>query len=161
MDWNSIIQWFNEQWVAISSTSVLGILSIKTFILDKLNLNKNVSGYSALQTTVIAKENEHTAQLEIIYDEFKKLNARLDVQNEKIDKVLVQNAQFTSLITQTLSMANVPLQAKESFLQNLKSIDVVNLQTLESLKQTLDVQKIAQDLQAKATQVITEKINNL
>lgn len=161
MDWNVIVNWFNEQWVAITSTGAMGLIALKTFVLDKLNLNKNVSGYSALQSTVIAKDSEHTAQLEIIYDEFKKTNVKLDENSVLMKSIIQQNAQIISLNTQVLSLANVPVSAKETFYQNLKTIDGVNLKSLEVLKQSIDIQKIAQDLQSKTTQIITDKINDL
>lgn len=161
MDWNTIIAWASEQWAGIASTGALGLIAVKAFVFDKLNLNKSAESYTTLQSAVLSTEKQNTAQLEIIYDEFQKISKKLEEQIKTTQQVVTANAQLIDLNIQTLTVANVPVQAKETFYNVLQQIGITNNQVLESLKTSIDLQKIAQTLQEKTTQIVTEKILSL
>lgn len=159
--WNEIIAWANEQWTAIASTGALGLIGVKTFILDKINLNKNSTDYNLLQKQVVSTEKTTSAQIEVIYEKFQLVSKKLDEQIEKMEGVIEMNKQVIDATVSALSVANVPLQAKEKFHASLTQIDNSSKKVFESLKETINVQKYAQEIQAKATQIISDKINTL
>jgi lipopolysaccharide biosynthesis regulator YciM len=159
--WNEIIAWANEQWTAIASTGALGLIGIKTFILDKINLKRNANDYGILQKQVVATEQTTSAQIEVIYEKFELVSKKLDEQIAKMESVIEMNKQVIDATVSALSVANVPLQAKEKFHASLTQIDGSSKKIIESLKETINVQKYAQEIQAKATQLINDKIKTL
>lgn len=154
--WETIIGWVNEQWVAITSTGALGLIGLKTFVLDKLSLAKKTEEYSALSGTVIAKDQATSAKIEVIYEQNKALlneNKELKASILNLTSVVEK---FTSLTVQALSVANVPVQAKEGYYNALLETVAVPKTVLDNLKNTVDLQKLVQDAKTTVNSKITE-----
>lgn len=158
--WETVINWVNQNVAELFSGGALAIIAVKTFISDKLNFLKNKEEYKALAETVVTNETQTTTQVEVIYEQnnllktkVETLENQLKIQNENIEKLI-------NLQVQTLSVANVPLQAKETYFNALMETVKPSATVMESLKSGIDLQRLAQEAQAKVSNSIIDKLKN-
>lgn len=157
--WETIIGWVNEQWVAITSTGAVSLIALKTFVIDKLSLAKKTEDYTSLSTTVLAKDEATSAKIEVIYEQNKVLLNENKELKASILELKTTVDKFTNLTVQALSVANVPLQGKETYYQGLMNAVKVDPVVIQNLQQSIDIQKIAQDARSVSVKAITDILN--
>ncbi len=161
MNWTEIWGWINEQWVALTTTGLLGLVGIKTFIFDKLNFAKKKEDYSKFETKVVALNQTTDVKVELIYEKLELTTSKLNSVLEQNKSLIDQNEQMKNLVVQTLGTANVPLASKEKFAMGLTEIFQPNTNVFESFKSTLDIQRLAQEAKTKASDAVIKKLSEV
>jgi len=149
MNWTEIWGWVNQQWAGIASTGAFGLIAIKSFVIDKIGSVRKIENFDALKD-VITTDNELTnTKTQLVYDKLELTMNKFDEIIKQNNVIIEQNEQMKNLTIQALSVANVPLQAKESFFGGLNGVVQANEKVMATFKQSIDLQKVA--LQAKET----------
>ena len=159
--WTEAWNWINAQWAEIASTGALGILTAKAFIFDKIGLSKKTEDFTSLKNVVTTSEQATSASLDVIYEKFEALSMKMDRVLEENQALRKINEEFKALTIQTLSIANVPLQGKTRYFEGLQSVVSGNSFSMDSFKELLDVQTLANQVKEEVSNSIIDKVKGV
>lgn len=154
--WDSIIQFASDSWIELVTTGGVTLASVKWLVLDRITLAKKNLEIGNFQGIVNQVGSDVKAVNKVLYDKFEIFQNQLKEHEAKMEKVTQENALLSDLVIQALSVANVPLSAKQQFFNTLTQAVKVN----DNVKQTVDAILKAQQqtiLQSQEIQDTTEE----
>lgn len=159
--WADIIQWASDQWVELVATGGVTVASIKWFVIDRITLAKKNLEVGNFKGVIQQVDADVKSISKVLYDKFEGFQGQLKQYEEKVDAVTKENAVLANLLVQTLSVANIPVEAKQKFYEGLMQATKINDAVKETLNTVIAKQQEAQ-AQLQQTQVDnTQKLNEV
>lgn len=174
MDWNNLI---NDGTALIASLGLngvtLGMLTFKTFILDKLG-NKNIKklmGFTAVADKNIKENTTIFTELKNqLLADFKSqiVSFKTDIIKEVVEPLKSQvvslskdNEALSNIAVLALSTSNVPLSQKKDMFVILSKVQNISLQAKNILETSIKTQEAQIVVQQTSDNNLEEKINSL
>ena len=159
--WADIIQWASDQWVELVATGGVTVASIKWFVVDRITLTKKNLEVGNFKGVIQQVDADVKSISKVLYDKFEGFQGQLKEYEQKVDAVTQENALLANLLVQTLSVANIPVEAKQKFYEGLMQATKINDAVRETLNTVITKQQEAQT-QLQQTQVDnTQKLNEV
>lgn len=154
--WDSIISFVESSWIELVTTSGVTFAGIKWFIIDKINLAKKEIDVVNFKAKIQDVGQDVKVVTKVLYEKFEDFQKTFEGYQNKIDNVSKENVMLANLLVETLSVANIPVDAKEKFYKGLIDVAKINddvKKTLEIVieKKQEDIQKIKLDTETLAT----------
>jgi hypothetical protein len=143
--WETIVSFAQEQWVGLMTTGGVTIASIKWFVLDKINFAKKESDVVNFKSKINDVGQDVKVVSKVLYEKFEDLQDKFEKQSVKIEAITKENVMLANLVVQTLSVAVVPVEAKEKFFNAMMETVKINEEVKQSFKIILDKQKEHQE----------------
>ena len=143
--WETIVSFAQEQWVGLMTTGGVTIASIKWFVLDKINFAKKESDVVNFKSKINDVGQDVKVVSKVLYEKFEDLQDNFEKQSVKIEAITKENVMLANLVVQTLSVAVVPVEAKEKFFNAMMETVKINEEVKQSFKIILDKQKEHQE----------------
>lgn len=142
--WNSIIEFLSNSWLEVTSTGLVGLASFKWLILDKIKNTKFNLDFNSMKDTLSTKVDKVFTSIDIVFDRVEKLSGLVENLTKENAVKDEQIGALSDLVVQTLTVANVPLEGKKQFYDNLTHVAIVSDNT----------KKILQGVVAREQQVV-------
>jgi len=149
--WDSIIQFAQESWIELVTTSGVSIAAIKWFIVDKINLAKKELDVINFKAKIQDVGQDVKVVTKVLYDKFEEFQNEFEKQSVKIDSVTKENVMLASLAVQAISVANIPVDAKEKFFNSMVETVKINDEIKKTLEIIIEKQK---EVQLKSQETI-------
>ena len=133
--WDSIIQFAQDSWVELMATGGVSIAAIKWFIIDKINLAKKELDVINFKAKIQDVGQDVKVVTKVLYDKFEEFQNEFEKQSAKIDSVTKENVMLANLAVQAISVANIPVDAKEKFFNSMVETVKIN----DEIKKTLEI----------------------
>lgn len=170
MEW--LINTLQEYWVEITTSGALGLIAIKTFVLDAMSSKKNNKAISALfgATTTIKSDVDKTMKSEVtkmlkgsevLFEQLGEFKAVFESVVSEIKDLKIENATLVNLLVQSFTYLNVPLEQKKDTFNALKSISSINDTVLKSLEVSIAKSETKATETRAVRSDIKEKINRI
>lgn len=159
--WADIIQWASDQWVELVATGGVTVASIKWFIVDRITLTKKNLEVGNFKGIVQQVDADVKAVSKVLYDKFEGFQDQLQQYEQKVDAVTQENSVLANLLVQTLSVANIPVDAKQKFYEGLMQATKINDAVKETLNTVIAKQQEAQVNLQKTQTDNTQKLNEV
>jgi hypothetical protein len=143
--WETIVSFAQEQWVGLMTTGGVTIASIKWFVLDKINFAKKESDVVNFKSKINDVGQDVKVVSKVLYEKFEDLQDNFEKQSVKIEAITKENVMLANLVVQTLSVAVIPVEAKEKFFNAMMETVKINEEVKQSFKIILDKQKENQE----------------
>ena len=143
--WETIVSFAQEQWVGLMTTGGVTIASVKWFVLDKINFAKKESDVVNFKSKINDVGQDVKVVSKVLYEKFEDLQDNFEKQSVKIEAITKENVMLANLVVQTLSVAVVPVEAKEKFFNAMMETVKINEEVKQSFKIILDKQKENQE----------------
>jgi hypothetical protein len=143
--WETIVSFVEEQWVGLMTTGGLTMASVKWFVLDKINFAKKESDVVNFKSKINDVGQDVKVVSKVLYEKFEDLQDNFEKQSVKIEAITKENIMLSNLVVQTLSVAVVPVEAKEKFFNSMMETVKINEEVKQSFKVILDKQKENQE----------------
>ena len=143
--WETIVSFVEEQWVGLMTTGGLTMASVKWFVLDKINFAKKESDVVNFKSKINDVGQDVKVVSKVLYEKFEDLQDNFEKQSVKIEAITKENVMLSNLVVQTLSVAVVPVEAKEKFFNSMMETVKINEEVKQSFKVILDKQKENQE----------------
>jgi hypothetical protein len=143
--WETIVSFVEEQWVGLMTTGGLTMASVKWFVLDKINFAKKESDVVNFKSKINDVGQDVKVVSKVLYEKFEDLQDKFEKQSVKIEAITKENVMLSNLVVQTLSVAVVPVEAKEKFFNSMMETVKINEEVKQSFKVILDKQKENQE----------------
>lgn len=159
--WDSIIQFAQDSWVELMATGGVTIATIKWFIIDKINLAKKELDVINFKAKIQDVGQDVKVVTKVLYDKFEEFQNEFEKQNAKIDSVTKENVLLANLAVQAISVANIPVDAKEKFFNSMVEAVKINDEIKKTLEIIIEKQK---EVQLKSQETIdntSEKLSEV
>lgn len=156
--WGSIIEFMNDQWVELVATGGVTIASIKWFVIDRITLTKKNLEVGNFKGVIQQVDTDVKAISKVLYDKFEGFQDQLQQYEHKVDAVTQENTVLANLLVQTLSVANIPVDAKQKFYEGLMQATKINDTVKETLNAVIAKQ---QEVQAQLEQTQVDNTQKL
>ena len=163
MDYNALIQSIMDNWGAIMATVVAGGGGIWA-LLSKISRNKFTHNLNSVEVSLFRKFDavgkttfEVLAKVEGALANVERRVAIMEQSNDALSK---ENLVLSNLVIEALSIANIPLSAKESFFGGIQDMVVVNDKVKSTLTSIIEAQKMQKQLDDKKGQEIYSKLDS-
>jgi hypothetical protein len=143
--WETIVSFVEEQWVGLMTTGGLTMASVKWFVLDKINFAKKESDVVNFKSKINDVGQDVKVVSKVLYEKFEDLQDNFEKQSVKIEAITKENVMLSNLVVQTLSVASIPVEAKEKFFNSMMETVKINEEVKQSFKVILDKQKENQE----------------
>jgi hypothetical protein len=143
--WETIVSFAQEQWVGLMTTGGVTIASVKWFVLDKINFAKKESDVVNFKSKINDVGQDVKVVSKVLYEKFEDLQDNFEKQSVKIEAITKENVMLANLVVQTLSVAVIPVEAKEKFFNAMMETVKINEEVKQSFKIILDKQKENQE----------------
>jgi hypothetical protein len=143
--WETIVSFVEEQWVGLMTTGGLTMASVKWFVLDKINFAKKESDVVNFKSKINDVGQDVKVVSKVLYEKFEDLQDNFEKQSVKIEAITKENVMLSNLVVQTLSVAAIPVEAKEKFFNSMMETVKINEEVKQSFKVILDKQKENQE----------------
>jgi hypothetical protein len=97
----------------------------------------------------------------ILYDKFEGFQSQLKEYEGKVDAVTQENAVLANLLVQTLTVANIPVEAKQKFYEGLMQTVKINDTIKDTLHTVIEKQKQVQENLVVENTQNAEKLNEV
>lgn len=159
--WDSIIQFAQDAWIEIVATGGVTAATIKWFIVDKINLAKKELDVINFKAKIQDVSQDVKVVTKVLYDKFEDFQKTVEGYQGKLDNVTKENVMLANLVVETLSVANIPVDAKEKFYAGLINISKINDDVKNTLQIVLDKKKKEQEQNQTVTQDLTNKLDEV
>lgn len=159
MEW--LIENANALWAEIMATGALGVIALKTFVLDKIGnkrVEKRFLNLNSIQNKIEGKVEKAN---EIVYEKLHSFENVVKEFTEKLANQEKENTALTSLVIQILSTVNMPLEQRQATFEALTKLSNINEQVINAFKKSLDVQKKQVKTEIEHNQKITNDLKSL
>lgn len=153
--WDSIIGFVETSWIELVTTSGVTLAGIKWFVIDKINLAKKDIDVINFKAKVQDVGQDVKVVTKVLYEKFEDFQKTFESYQSKIDNVSKENVMLANLVVETLSVANIPVDAKEKFYKGLMEVAKIN----DDVKKTLEIVITKKKEQVAAQQTEQEKID--
>lgn len=143
--WETIVSFAQEQWVGLMTTGGVTIASVKWFVLDKINFAKKETDVVNFKSKINDVGQDVKVVSKVLYEKFEDLQDNFEKQSVKIEAITKENVMLANLVVQTLSVAVIPVEAKEKFFNAMMETVKINEEVKQSFKIILDKQKEHQE----------------
>jgi len=143
--WETVVSFVEEQWVGLMTTGGLTMASVKWFVLDKINFAKKESDVVNFKSKINDVGQDVKVVSKVLYEKFEDLQDNFEKQSVKIEAITKENVMLANLVVQTLSVAVIPVEAKEKFFNAMMETVKINEEVKQSFKIILDKQKEHQE----------------
>jgi hypothetical protein len=143
--WETIVSFAQEQWVGLMTTGGVTIASVKWFVLDKINFAKKETDVVNFKSKINDVGQDVKVVSKVLYEKFEDLQDNFEKQSVKIEAITKENVMLANLVVQTLSVAVIPVEAKEKFFNAMMETVKINEEVKQSFKIILDKQKENQE----------------
>ncbi len=164
MDWELLIEQIQSNWTAIVATfgeAGGGIWAVISNI-SKSKLGMNLTGLNTafynIETKVVSKVE---ALSKILYDKLEVFEERMKIAESQNLELKKENVLLANAVVELVSVANVPVQAKEKFYGGLNSLSIINEKVGEALNTTIEVQKISKTVELQKSQETIDKLSGV
>lgn len=124
--WESIIEFLNNSWLEVTTTGLAGLAGFKWLVLDKIKNNKVGLDFVSLKNTLSTKVDKVFDSIAIVFDRVEKLSGIVENMTQENAVKDEQIGALSDLVVQTLSIANLPLDQKAQFYDNLNKISIIS-----------------------------------
>jgi hypothetical protein len=159
--WETIVSFVEEQWVGLMTTGGLTMASVKWFVLDKINFAKKESDVVNFKSKINDVGQDVKVVSKVLYEKFEDLQDNFEKQSVKIEAITKENVMLSNLVVQTLSVAVVPVEAKEKFFNSMMETVKINEEVKQSFKVILDKQKENQEKTQENIQETASKLDGV
>ena len=159
--WESIIQFAQDSWVELVTTSGVTLAGIKWFVVDKLNLAKKEVDVINFKAKIADVGQDVKVVSKVLYDKFDEFKIQFEQQNAKIELVTKENTMLANLAVQALAVANIPVDAKEKFFNSMMSTVNINEDIKNTLSSIINKQKETQVNIQENTQETIDKLKEV
>jgi len=159
--WADIIQWASDQWVELVATGGVTVASVKWFIVDRITLAKKNLELGNFKGIVQQVDTDVKAVSKILYDKFEGFQSQLKEYEGKVEAVTQENAVLANLLVQTLTVANIPVEAKQKFYEGLMQTVKINDAIKETLHTVIEKQQQIQETLAVENTQTVEKLSEV
>lgn len=164
MDWNLLIEQIQSNWTAIVAT--LGVSGGGLWaILSNISKSKLGSNLTSLNTAFYNIESKVVGKVEafskILYEKLEAFEQRMNIAESQNLELKKENVLLANAVVELVSVANVPVQAKEKFYGGLNSLSIINEKVGEALNATIEMQKIAKTVEVNKSQETIEKLSGV
>jgi hypothetical protein len=159
--WESIIQFAQDSWVELVTTSGVTLAGIKWFVVDKLNLAKKEVDVINFKAKIADVGQDVKVVSKVLYDKFDEFKVQFEQQNAKIELVTKENTMLANLAVQALAVANIPVDAKEKFFNSMMSTVNINEDIKNTLSSIINKQKETQVNIQENTQETIDKLKEV
>jgi hypothetical protein len=159
--WVEIIQWASDQWVELVATGGVTVASIKWFVVDRITLAKKNLELGNFKGIIQQVDTDVKSVSKILYDKFEGFQSQLKEYEGKVDAVTQENAVLANLLVQTLTVANIPVEAKQKFYEGLMQTVKINDAIKDSLHTVIEKQKQVQENLVVENTQNAEKLNEV
>lgn len=153
--WDSIIGFVETSWIELVTTSGVTFAGIKWFVIDKINLSKKDLDVINFKAKIQDVGQDVKVVTKVLYEKFEDFQKTFEGYQSKIDNVSKENVMLANLVVETLSVANIPVDAKEKFYKGLMEVAKIN----DDVKKTLEIVIAKKKEQVAAQQTEQEKID--
>jgi hypothetical protein len=143
--WETIIQFAEEQWVGLMTTGGVTLASIKWFVLDKINFAKKEADVVNFKSKINDVGQDVKVVSKVLYEKFEDLQGKFEEQSLKIEAITKENVMLANLAVQALSVATIPVEAKEKFFNAMVETVKINEDVKKTFGIILEKQKETQD----------------
>jgi hypothetical protein len=159
--WVEIIQWASDQWVELVATGGVTVASIKWFVVDRITLAKKNLELGNFKGIIQQVDTDVKSVSKILYDKFEGFQSQLKEYEGKVDAVTQENAVLANLLVQTLTVANIPVEAKQKFYEGLMQTVKINDAIKDTLHTVIEKQKQVQENLVVENTQNAEKLNEV
>jgi hypothetical protein len=159
--WGELIQWVSDGWVELVATGGVTVASIKWFVVDRITLSKKNLELGNFKGIIQQVDTDVKAVSKILYDKFEGFQTQLKEYEGKVDAVTQENAVLANLLVQTLTVANIPVEAKQKFYEGLMQTVKVNDAIKDTLHTVIEKQKQVQENLVVENTQNAEKLNEV
>jgi hypothetical protein len=159
--WESIIQFAQDSWVELVTTSGVTLAGIKWFVVDKLNLAKKEVDVINFKAKIADVGQDVKVVSKVLYDKFDEFKIQFEQQNAKIELVTKENTMLANLAVQALAVANIPVDSKEKFFNSMMSTVNINEDIKNTLSSIINKQKETQVNIQENTQETIDKLKEV
>jgi hypothetical protein len=159
--WETVVSFVEEQWVGLMTTGGLTMASVKWFVLDKINFAKKESDVVNFKSKINDVGQDVKVVSKVLYEKFEDLQDKFEKQSVKIEAITKENVMLSNLVVQTLSVAVVPVEAKEKFFNSMMETVKINEEVKQSFKAILDKQKENQEKTQENIQETASKLDGV
>jgi hypothetical protein len=159
--WETVVSFVEEQWVGLMTTGGLTMASVKWFVLDKINFAKKESDVVNFKSKINDVGQDVKVVSKVLYEKFEDLQDKFEKQSVKIEAITKENVMLSNLVVQTLSVAVVPVEAKEKFFNSMMETVKINEEVKQSFKAILDKQKENQEKIQENIQETASKLDGV
>lgn len=159
--WESIIEFLNNSWLEVTATSGIGLMGFKWLVLDKIKNNKLNLDFVSLRDNLSTKVDKVFTSIDIVFERVEKLTGiveNLTKENAIKDEQIVA---LSDLVVQSLSIANVPLDQKSKFYDNLNRISIVSDNTKKVLQGVVAGEKQIVEINENIENELDGKLNEV
>lgn len=157
---NAIIEWINQRYVEITATGLTSYIVVRDIVKSIIS-RKVTDNFDGLKNVVQNSSKAQALRDKVVFEKVDALESQLLKERELSFAKDLQIQQLTELNVTALSVANVPLQAKENFSKSISSISNLSENTKKTLQQSIEVQKQALEQQAKDKQDAFERLKEI
>lgn len=159
--WESIISTLEQYWLELTSTGFVTVFGLKTFIFDKINANKVNMDFKSMGSNFKDDFTKLFNAMDLVFEKVEKLNGVVDnLTKENALKDEQVNA-LSDLVVQTLSVANLPLEQKAIFYENLNKVAIVSDNTKTILKSIVAREEKAIAVDNQINEELDGKLNEV
>lgn len=159
--WDSVIQFAQESWVELVTTGGVSIAAIKWFVVDKINLAKKELDVINFKAKIQDVGQDVKVVTKVLYDKFEEFQKEFEKQSVKIDSVTKENVMLANLAVQAISVANIPVDAKEKFFNSMVETVKINDEIKKTLEIIIEKQKEVQLKSQKTIDNTSEKLSEV
>ena len=159
--WYDIINWASEQWVELVATGGVTVASIKWFVVDRITLSKKNLELGNFKGIIQQVDTDVKAVSKVLYDKFEGFQSQLKEYEGKVDAVTQENAVLANLLVQTLTVANIPVEAKQKFYEGLMQTVKINDAIKDTLHTVIEKQQQIQETIAIENIETAEKLSEV
>jgi hypothetical protein len=159
--WYDIINWASEQWVELVATGGVTVASIKWFVVDRITLSKKNLELGNFKGIIQQVDTDVKAVSKVLYDKFEGFQSQLKEYESKVDAVTQENAVLANLLVQTLTVANIPVEAKQKFYEGLMQTVKINDAIKDTLHTVIEKQQQIQETIAIENIETAEKLSEV
>lgn len=159
--WDSVIQFTQESWVELVTTGGVSIAAIKWFVVDKINLAKKELDVINFKAKIQDVGQDVKVVTKVLYDKFEEFQKEFEKQSVKIDSVTKENVMLANLAVQAISVANIPVDAKEKFFNSMVETVKINDEIKKTLEIIIEKQKEVQLKSQKTIDNTSEKLSEV
>lgn len=145
---NEIIAWINQRYVEITATGLTSYIVVRD-VVKSVIARKVTDNFDGLKNVVSQSSKAQALRDKVVFEKVDTLEQQLIKEREEKQLIIMQNNQLADLSVTALSVANVPVQAKESFSKSISDMSNINANAKATLLKSIEVQKQALEQQAK------------
>jgi len=149
---NDLIQWVNARYAELVATGLTGYVVARDIVKAVITrkVSSNFDDLSTNLTKVVDVSSKAQAVRDkVVFEEVNGLKEQLLEQQKDSLRKDMQINQLTDMNISLMSIANIPLVAKEDFSKSISHFDMVNKNVKLSLDKSIEAQKKSLEHQAQ------------